>query len=177
MIGRTSVLSATATTSIRASAMCAWISTRGSQALPYTAAMPASRRASTRSRLCSTTTKGTCCSSSVAAMRRPTTPWPTSTTGRVRVSRAVDGGSSASGSSRASRRRVRAERRRIQRRAGSTAENSSGFSAMDSSAPATTRLCASGGNTFRLVPIATRMKLNSPICARLADTVSAVFSG
>ena len=52
-----------------------------------------------------------------------------------------------------------------------------GLMAMEISAPASTRLCPSGGSSLSDTPRATRMKENSPICARLADTVSAVFKG
>ncbi|MCY1552180.1 hypothetical protein D9M68_885610 [compost metagenome] len=86
-------------------------------------------------------------------------------------------GSSASGSSRAASVRASCERRSSQLWIGSISRNTSGFRAMEISAPATTRLCASPGITRSAAPRLTRMKENSPICARLAETVSAVCSG
>ena len=55
--------------------------------------------------------------------------------------------------------------------------NTSGLIAMEISEPATMRLAPSAGNRFSARPRLPRMKENSPICARLADTVSAVCSG
>ena len=86
-------------------------------------------------------------------------------------------GSSASGSSLRSRLRANSERARIQRSAGWMAAKTSGLSAIEISAPATIRLCPSASSTPSDTPSAARMNENSPICARLADTVSAVFSG
>src|SRR5574343_1656335 len=63
-----------ATTSIAAWAMCAWISTAGSAALPETAAQPWRRRLSTCSRFCSTTTYGMPRAFMLLAMRWPTRP-------------------------------------------------------------------------------------------------------
>ena len=57
------------------------------------------------------------------------------------------------------------------------ARNNNGLSAMENKAPASTRLAPSGGNRPNEEPSATRMNENSPICAKLADTVSAVLSG
>ncbi|MNX57448.1 hypothetical protein D3C86_882650 [compost metagenome] len=56
IIWRTFMASGVATTSTRARATCAWISTAGSAASPHTAGMPASRSFSTSSRFCSATT-------------------------------------------------------------------------------------------------------------------------
>ncbi|MCY1382663.1 hypothetical protein D9M69_707050 [compost metagenome] len=57
------------------------------------------------------------------------------------------------------------------------AANSTGFSAMEMSAPANTRLMPSAGSKPSDRPMPARMNENSPICARLAETISAVFSG
>jgi len=86
-------------------------------------------------------------------------------------------GSSARGSSRSSSRRARAERVRSQPCSGAMAWNSMGLSAMEISAPASTRLVPSAGSRPSDAPRPTRMNENSPICAKLADTVSAVLSG
>jgi hypothetical protein len=59
-------------------------------------------------------------------------------------------------------------------RAGSTRPNISGFSAIEISAPASNRLCPSAGNRCNPTPRLASMNENSPICARLADTVNAV---
>ncbi len=74
IIWRTLSASGVATTSTRARAMWAWISTAGSAASPQTAASPSSRMRSTSSRFWSATTKGTSRERSSAAMRRPTRP-------------------------------------------------------------------------------------------------------
>ena len=89
----------------------------------------------------------------------------------------MEAGSSASGSSRASRRRASAECLRIQRCTGSISENTSGLSAIEISAPARMRLWPSGGSSSSETPSAAKMKENSPICASPAETVSAVLSG
>jgi hypothetical protein len=70
-----------------------------------------------------------------------------------------------------------AERARIAWRTGSSSANSSGFRAIEISAPARIRLCPSAGSNFSDTPRAARMNENSPIWARLAETVRAVFSG
>ena len=46
--------------------------------------------------------------------------------------------------------------------------------AIEISAPAMIMLCPSGDSSPRLTPSPARMKENSPICARLAEIVSAV---
>jgi len=74
IIWRTLRVSGVAMTSMAARAMWAWISTAGSTASPNTAAMPLARRASTSSRFCSATTKGTSLAARAAARRRPTLP-------------------------------------------------------------------------------------------------------
>ena len=53
----------------------------------------------------------------------------------------------------------------------------SGLSTIEMIAPATIRLCPSGGRRPRLSPSAARMNENSPIWARLAMIVSAVPAG
>ena len=57
------------------------------------------------------------------------------------------------------------------------AEKTKGLSAIDISAPASTRLIPSAGSSPSDSPSPARMKENSPICARLAAIVSAVLSG
>ena len=69
------------------------------------------------------------------------------------------------------------ERERIQACAGSMAWNTKGLRAMEMIAAARTRLWPSMGRTFKETPKPARMNENSPICARLAETVSAVFNG
>ena len=55
--------------------------------------------------------------------------------------------------------------------------SNSGFNAMVMSAPATTSCRALSGSKPALIAMAHRMNENSPTCARLADTVSAVLTG
>ncbi|MCY1528406.1 hypothetical protein D9M68_635090 [compost metagenome] len=110
-------------------------------------------------------------------MRQPTRPQPTTTTWPSRYLRSVLIGSTANGSSRCSSLRANAERRSAQSLSGLTRPNTAGFKAMEINAPASTRLTPSCGIRPRLKPRPARMKENSPICARLAATVSAVFSG
>ena len=64
-----------------------------------------------------------------------------------------------------------------QRPSGLTTAKTSGLRAIEISAPARIRLMPSAGISFSEMPSAARMKENSPICARLAATVSAVLSG
>ena len=49
-----------------------------------------------------------------------------------------------------------------------------GFTMIDTMAPARIRSRDSFGTMFRVMPMPIRMKENSPICARLAETVKAV---
>lgn len=55
--------------------------------------------------------------------------------------------------------------------------NTSGLIAIEISAPARIKFWPCTGNTPSAVPRPARMKENSPIWARLADTVNAVFNG
>ncbi|MCY1436465.1 hypothetical protein D9M71_525910 [compost metagenome] len=55
--------------------------------------------------------------------------------------------------------------------------NSSGLTRIDRIAPASTRSRPISGSSCRPTPRLTRMKENSPICARLAAMVSAVLLG
>jgi len=116
-------------------------------------------------------------SAAVAAMCRPTRPYPTSTTWLARYLRSVDSGSSPSGSANRSSARAKRERARIQRWAGSIAEKYSGLSAIEKIAPARIRLCPLAGRRSSVTPSPARMNENSPICASPAETVNAVFSG
>jgi hypothetical protein len=60
---------------------------------------------------------------------------------------------------------------------GPAALNISGFTAIEMMAPARIRFWPITGSRPSDMPSAARMKENSPICARLAETVIAVFSG
>ncbi|MNX57447.1 hypothetical protein D3C86_882640 [compost metagenome] len=86
-------------------------------------------------------------------------------------------GSSASGSLRASSSRANFECACSHFCSGAMRLNHSGLVAMEISAPASTRLCPSTGSRPSDTPSPARMNENSPICARLALTVSAVASG
>ena len=74
-------------------------------------------------------------------------------------------------------RRAQAERPSNQRLSGSSKAKSAVLSAIEIKAPAGIRLCPSTGSSLSPTPRLARMKLNSPICARLTPTVSAVLSG
>ena len=58
-----------------------------------------------------------------------------------------------------------------------TAQKATGLSRMDRMAPARIRSRPCSGRRFRLTPSSARMKENSPICARLAEMISAVPTG
>src|SRR5213592_3876629 len=73
--------------------------------------------------------------------------------------------------------RLRAGLRPPQGPRRTTSRKTSGFIAIESSEPARTRLCPSFGSNPSATPSPMRMKENSPICARAAETVSAVRTG
>ena len=172
-IARTSTVSAVAMTSMRASAICAWISTPASVASPDTAGTPrCAGGPRTRGSLPRRRKECLRAQSVRDALAHPAPP--TRTTCSERYFRSVDPGSFATDSSRRSTRRASrwlgypglewldgAEDEGIEQSRSSAGHD---------------QALAFLGNSPSDMPSPPRMKENSPICARLAETVRAVFT-